>query len=76
MQIPNATGGQDVAVHGMIFDIVPQALRTYVEPKAFFPAWCGVMTLVYEGFTPSLVWIKEQIARKLDGLQAEAPGVL
>ena len=76
MAVPNATGRQDKAMHGMIFDIIPKALRTYAEPKAFFPAWCGVMTLVYEGFTPPLVRIKEQITRELDGLQAENPGTI
>ena len=54
--------------------IVSKAQQTFAKPKEFFVAWQGVLTLAYEGFTPPLAYIKQELGNKIKGLRPENPG--
>ena len=47
---------------------------TTLQPRAFFIAWSGVPTLVYAGFSPTLLAIKQDLEAHVPGLQEENPG--
>lgn len=59
---------------GLIEDVIRARKRTLLRPAAFFMAWSGVPTLAYEGFSRTLLGIKEEIDRELSGLSPEHPG--
>jgi hypothetical protein len=47
-----------------------------VRPREFFIAWQGVPTLAYEGFTETLLSIKQELKTQIPGLIIENPGSL
>lgn len=47
---------------------------TTLRPRAFFIAWSGVPTLVYAGFSPTLLRIKQALEAHMPGLCEENPG--
>jgi hypothetical protein len=48
----------------IIEEIVSSKPTTVVYPREFFVSWNGVPTLVYQGFSPTLVEIKNEIHEK------------
>jgi hypothetical protein len=55
-------------------DLINCHLCTSARPREFFVAWSGVITLAYQGFTPSLLSIKQEIEKTIPGLIPENPG--
>ncbi len=54
--------------------IVARHPATNLIPRAFMIAWHGVPILAYQGFSPSLAGLKQNIRRTLRQLPPEAPG--
>ncbi len=57
-----------------IEDIIHSKPITVVYPREFFIFWNGVPALAYQGFTPTLLKIKEEIDELVKGLKSENPG--
>lgn len=45
-----------------------------LQPRAFFPAWSGVLTLAFHGFPPPIVELKRELGARCASLPAERPG--
>ena len=63
---------RDARVAAVAATCAPCELR----PRAFFVAWSGVLTLVYEGFPPCLVDIKATLTESLAAVAPEKFGSL
>ncbi|MBW1849925.1 MAG: hypothetical protein JRJ15_00535 [Deltaproteobacteria bacterium] len=58
----------------IIKDIVQTKPGSRIRPREFFIAWEGVPTLAYQGFSNTLLEIKEAVTRSVPGLKPENPG--
>lgn len=54
--------------------LIAQHPQNYIKPNGFFIAWNGVPMLTYEGFSPALLSVKEQLNLQLSKLRTENPG--
>ena len=61
-------------VHNLLTGIVKPKPSTVVRPREFFISWSGVPTLAYQGFSPVLLGIKQEIEESFPGLKLEKPG--
>ena len=48
---------------GTLEDLVAATTACHLKPRQFFVAYHGVLTLAFAGFPPSLVLLKDQIAK-------------
>ena len=60
----------------MLQEIIESFPPTELVPHAFFVARSGVLTLVFEGFSPTLLRIKDEIERRFIDIEPENPGSL
>jgi len=60
--------------HNLLIAIVKTKPSTLVKPREFFISWSGVPTLAYQGFSPVLLGIKQEIEESFPGLKPEKPG--
>lgn len=58
----------------ILSDIISSKAKSLVNPREFFLAWSGVPTLAYEGFSPVLLELKNEIKQRIPELQPENPG--
>lgn len=54
--------------------VVAETPRAVFHPMAFFVARCGVLTLVFDGFSSALLDLKRRIEEVLPGLEPEREG--
>ncbi|MBX2840291.1 MAG: hypothetical protein KTR26_00865 [Flammeovirgaceae bacterium] len=58
----------------LLEEIIRKAAPAQIFPKEFLIAWCGVPVLVYKGFPESILNIKSEIDKNIQGLTLENPG--
>ena len=58
----------------IVKEIICSKPQTIVKPREFFMAWSGVLTLAYQGFTPTLLDVKKELVQKISGIKPENPG--
>ena len=78
---PPALRGSSVALFAAVSEragVVARAVRagqpTALAPVGALVAWGGVPTLVFAGFTPSIIRVKAELARTFPGMRAESGG--
>ena len=59
---------------GLVARAVSKGQRTALEPSGVIIAWGGVPTLVFRGFTPSLLRVKAELERTFPGIATEHGG--
>ncbi|MEM1097075.1 MAG: hypothetical protein AAGJ10_20955 [Bacteroidota bacterium] len=60
--------------HLILRDLIQPQPPVVMRPTSFFVAWYGVLALVYEGFPPPLMRIKQGLEERLPNLVRENPG--
>ena len=58
----------------LLSDLVSKTPKTVFRPQCFFVAWCGVITLAFEGFSAGLLTLKDQLHQHIPALTPEHPG--
>lgn len=58
----------------ILSEIIGLKKQTVVNPKEFFVAWSGVLTLAYKGFSSTLLELKNDIKQRIPELKPENSG--
>lgn len=64
----------DSTMFNIIDNIVRRYPATSIKPAELFLSWHGVLTLVYENFSTSLLGLKDDLTKQVPGLVAENEG--